>query len=65
MQDGLGIHLWMQVSHRTARQVGEGLGPAVPQKGQAQVGQRVLVEELADKGLERQGHDSGACGAHV
>ena len=48
-----------------ASQLGEALRDAVAHDNKAQVGQRILVKELADEALQDASHDGQAVGPHV
>lgn len=51
--------------HGGAGQLGEALGHAVAHDDEAQVGQRVLVKELADEALQHARHHRQPVGSHV
>jgi hypothetical protein len=52
-------------SHRTTREVGEGIGPAITHGYEPEVRQRILVEKFPDEGLQVERNDRRPCGPHV
>lgn len=54
-----------QVSYRRAGKVSQALGDAIAHDDDAQVRQRILIEELPDEALQHAGHDRQPVGPHV